>query len=518
MTTIILAALLSAFLPTTPPSTVATESLTALLATADHLYQTGDFDQAASEYRRIVARQPPNVPAERGLVRALLRAEHPDEAAEAAVKAVTLAPHDVTLMVLLGDVYFRQARFDASKLLYLTALSVDPNSAPAYAGLGRLMLTESNDMQAARDFSRACATVPIDIHILLSCARAAKEPGKKVAILQQYLAAAPHNDPEAYESASVSLKVAQFLGGHKAFLCTGPETGSIKLDAVRVSPLVMRGLRIPVSLNGRKRIWLMLDTGGGSGLLLNRKVADRLGVKPLSATGVKGLGGSGSEGAHIGWVDSMRVGDFEFHNCLVECSNRNFEGDTDGLLGVGIFGRYLVSINYPKVQLDLAPLPPIKPMKLAGPQSADVPNGIVPAGFEQFTRVRKFNGHLLIPTVVNGLNGPFFLIDTGAQTNLISERLARRIGDLRLSNRSIKGVTGKLTDVYEAKEKITLRFANFEQADTDLTAVNLDRMSKSIGVEISGVIGQPILRYLTVIIDYRDGLVNFVYDKKAAPI
>lgn len=517
MAKIILGALIAAYFLAAHPSRIAGQNSSALLASADRLYQTGEFDQAANEYRQIIVQYPDNIPAERGLVRALLKAERPDEAAEAAVKAVTLAPHDAPLITLLGDVYFRQARFDASKMLYLTALTVNPKSASAYAGLGRLMLTESNDMQAMRDFSRACAAAPIDINILLSCAGATKDPAKRMAFLQQYLAAAPRNDPDDYERASVNFKVGQFLSGRKTFVCTGPARGSIKLDAVWFGPNIMRGLRVPVLLNGHKRVWLVLDTGAGSGLLLNRKVADKLGVKPLSSSEVKGLGGSSEEGERIGWIESMRVGDFEFHNCLVEYTDKNFEGDTDGLLGVGIFSRYLVSINYPKERLDLSPLPPITPMKLASPQSADVPNGIIPAGLEQFTRVRKLNSHLLIPATVNGLNGPFFLIDTGAQMNLISERLARRIGELKQSNQSIKGVTGRLTDVYEAKEKVTLRFADFEQTDANLAAVDLNVMSKGLGVEISGVIGQPILRYLTLVIDYRDGLVNFIYDKKTAP-
>lgn len=511
------AMLISIALLATAPVVIA-QTTAASLASAERLYQTGSFDQAADEYREIVAQEPKNLAAQRGLVRALLKGEHPDEAAETAVKAITLAPHDAPLMVLLGDVYFRQARFDAANMLYLSALTADPNSATAYAGLGRLMLTESNDRQAMHDFSHACSSNPTDISILLSCARMAKDPARKMALLERYLAAAPHNDPDGLRGANEAIKIEQFLAGRKTFICSGPERGSIKLDSVRYGPETMRGLRIPISLNGRKRVWVMLDTGAGGDLLLNRRVADKLGVKPLTASEVKGLGGSGSEGAHVGWVDLIRVGDFEFRNCLVEYSDKNFEGDTDGLLGPQIFSRYLVSINYPESKLDLSPLPPIHPMKLAGGDSADVPNGIIPDGFEHFTRVRKFGGHLLIHTGVNGLNGSYFLVDTGAQMNLISERLAHRLGGLDVSHHFIQGVSGRLTTVYQAKGQVTLRFADFEQTVDGLTAVDLDDWSKTMGVEVSGIIGQPILRYLTLVIDYRDGLVDFVYDKKTAPM
>lgn len=245
MARILFAGLIAAVLLVTTP-VVAAQTFPVSLASADSLYQIGAFDQAADEYRQIVAQEPKNLSAQRGLVRALLKGEHPDEAAEAAAKAITLAPHDAPLIVLLGDVYFRQARFDASKMHYLTALTADPNSAPAYAGLGRLMLTESNDRQAIHDFSRACSPSHLDISIALSCAHAASETTKRMDFLKQYLAAAPHNDPEAFERAAEGLKIEQFLAGRKTFVCTGPERGSVKLDAIRPAPNVMGGLRVPV--------------------------------------------------------------------------------------------------------------------------------------------------------------------------------------------------------------------------------------------------------------------------------
>ena len=39
-------------------------------------------------------------------------------------------------------------------------------------------------------------------------------------------------------------------------------------------------------------------------------------------------------------------------------------------------------------------------------------------------------------------------------------------------------------------------------------------LTRSAGVEISGIIGFPILRELVLSIDYRDNLVHFVYDPK----
>ena len=40
----------------------------------------------------------------------------------------------------------------------------------------------------------------------------------------------------------------------------------------------------------------------------------------------------------------------------------------------------------------------------------------------------------------------------------------------------------------------------------------MDGLSREAGVEVSGIIGLQTLRYLTVDIDYRDGLIHVVYD------
>ena len=47
--------------------------------------------------------------------------------------------------------------------------------------------------------------------------------------------------------------------------------------------------------------------------------------------------------------------------------------------------------------------------------------------------------------------------------------------------------------------------------------LDLSAVSKSTGTEVSGILGFEMLRILQVKIDYRDGLVDFVYDPKHLP-
>jgi hypothetical protein len=53
----------------------------------------------------------------------------------------------------------------------------------------------------------------------------------------------------------------------------------------------------------------------------------------------------------------------------------------------------------------------------------------------------------------------------------------------------------------------------FSQRYASMFAVSFNDMSRDYGLEISGIIGNSLLQHLTITIDYRDGLVNFIYQK-----
>jgi hypothetical protein len=56
-----------------------------------------------------------------------------------------------------------------------------------------------------------------------------------------------------------------------------------------------------------------------------------------------------------------------------------------------------------------------------------------------------------------------------------------------------------------------LQFSRYRQENQDLTAFDLSGVSKSTGTEVSGILGFITLKLFTLKIDYRDGLVDFVY-------
>jgi hypothetical protein len=77
----------------------------------------------------------------------------------------------------------------------------------------------------------------------------------------------------------------------------------------------------------------------------------------------------------------------------------------------------------------------------------------------------------------------------------------------------VKGLNGSVSRVYRAS-KVTLRFGHLSQKNQGIISFDLSKLSEHMGTEVSGILGFETLYMLQIKIDYRDGLVDFVYDSK----
>jgi hypothetical protein len=78
-------------------------------------------------------------------------------------------------------------------------------------------------------------------------------------------------------------------------------------------------------------------------------------------------------------------------------------------------------------------------------------------------------------------------------------------------NSYVKGLSGNVENVYRAS-KATLVFGHLAQKNQDMVTYDMSNISRHMGTEVSGFLGFETLRMLQLKIDYRDGLVDFVYD------
>jgi predicted aspartyl protease len=276
-----------------------------------------------------------------------------------------------------------------------------------------------------------------------------------------------------------------------------------------------------VKLNGSQRT-LEIDSGA-SGIILSRHAASRLGLVHDEKFEAGGIGDQGGIQSAIAHVESIRIGGLEFKHCPVTIFEKSDKLGIDGLIGTDFFSKYLVTLDFPARKMRLTPLPK-RPGELTEQTSAaaddDIPvfhDRYIAPEMKDWTMVWR-NGHdLLLPVSIGGAKDKLFLIDTGAASMLISPAAAREVtkvhGDF---DTHVFGVSGEVTHVYQTQEFL-VTFAHVRLHVDSMTAIDTNTVSKNIGVEVSGLLGAPVLNRLALQIDYRDNLVNFNYDEKKDP-
>jgi predicted aspartyl protease len=221
----------------------------------------------------------------------------------------------------------------------------------------------------------------------------------------------------------------------------------------------------------------------------------------------------------------------------------------DGLIGMDVFSHFLVTLDYPASKLLLGPLPPRpgettqapalntddakredsddaeEPAEAAENSPVQKPsahgpyNRYIAPEMKDYTHIYRV-GHLLI--LPAGLSSEkvqsekvrLFVLDTGAFSTTISPQAAREVTKVRSDYfKQASGISGKVENVFSA-DQVTFRFAHLSQKGNGVFSIDTSRISKNVGMEISGFLGANTLDQLTIHIDYRDGLVKFDYDPK----
>ena len=105
------------------------------------------------------------------------------------------------------------------------------------------------------------------------------------------------------------------------------------------------GYGLLVKINDRNQR-LLLDTGA-SGILINRRAAEKAGLKRISTVQFTGIGDKGQRNAYFAVADDVKIGDLEFKDCVVTVSEKSMGLDEDGLIGADVFSSYVVDIDIP---------------------------------------------------------------------------------------------------------------------------------------------------------------------------
>ena len=527
-----------------------TSSAPELVKQALESYRTGKLEASIRLYQSALQLDPASDLAYAGLTRAYLKQEQVQNAFETATKGLAQAPNSALAHAALGEVYFRRAQMGESEQEFLKAVNRSNPDPRGYLGLSNLYDAYSLHAKARAMLEKAHSLDPSDPDISRDWMHTLNR-AERIKWLESYLAAPNDADDqetrESYTNYLDILKERQARPDLTCKLVSNVSSTETSLKPMLTGPTQLHGFGLEVKINGHSSR-LLLDTGA-SGLFINSKLAHKANVQRLLSTKVGGIGDQKETSSYIGYAESIKVGELEFHNCLVEVSDKRSVLGDDGLIGADVFSHYLVTVDLLWQKLRLAPLPTrpgekerqaslltdsdsgngeseaSKPASEGQPKagttnaSATPPSGpqdrYIAPEMQSYTKIFRFGHELLIPTKVGKAEPKLFLIDTGATFNSISPEAAREVTKVHSDYyTTIQGLSGNVKKVYSA-DKAVLQFSHFKQENQDLVTFDLSNISKHTGTEVSGILGFTTLRMLTMTIDYRDGLIDFSYHPAA---
>lgn len=516
---------------------------------AEQAYLESKYDRAVTLYQEQLQQHPEDPTITAALVEVLLRQQKIRDAEDLIQKAVEKHPDSAVLQTALAAVQYRKGEFWLAAPTAFKAMKLDPCYPQVRLLTARIMRLNSLYASEAKEVATAHLLDPHDPRIRLQWLETLP-PKRRIAELESYLASPTGDDEEDLKDIHsyldrLKLQVAE---PHKACrLVSNTSSTSIDFARLMYDSNHLKAFGLDVKINER-RARLEIDTGA-TGLLITRSIAEHAGLKRFVTGEIGGIGSEGSKASYTAYADDIKIGGLEFHDCQVEVMDGKNILDTDGLIGMDVFSRFLVTLDYPMRKLLLDPLPPrpgdtpasgaaletastdepeddtaqsTDPKPAPSTASASTTAATKPSRgphdryvapeMKEWTPVYRIGHNLMVPALLNDKVRKLFILDTGAFSTSISPDAAREVTKVHSdSDLDIRGVSGKVAKVYTA-DRIVFKFAHVKQENREIPTFEFPQISRNMGAEVSGFIGITTLGQLTVKIDYRDGLIDFRYD------
>ncbi len=506
-----------ALLPGRPPANAGEKALWA-----------EDWAAAATEYQKLLAAHPNDPAIVAGLTRAYLADWKNSEAAAVVATAHAAESNSSIMLTAAGEVSLRQGNIPMAQRQFVSAVRADPCNAQAHYDVSRIYRLMSMYESAYKQLHVAWQLDPSDPDIRDSwiVTLPVKE---RIAMIKQWLAQTKQETPDKDHLEMMAylkhLEDAESGPEHHCHVVGKNNTLTIPMTPHMANGQDVEGWALDMGINGHSTR-LLIDTGA-SGITINHVAADRAGLKAVEKTTFAGIGDQGAVNGYVAYVDSIRIGDVEFADCMVEVSSKRSVGDTAGLVGMNVFQNFMITLDYPLRRFSIKPLPE-RPgqagdqaletssdtsAKTEAPVFHDPYNG---PEVKDFFPVFQSGSKLLVEADLNKTPNNLMFLDTGSDSTLfnavVSPRFVRTVLDNSYS-KSIKGVSGAVEHVYTTSF-VTMRFSNVQQELQGSFAIDMTSVCRSVDMEVSGLIGASALYQMVIDLDYRDGLARFTYDRK----
>jgi predicted aspartyl protease len=393
-------------------------------------------------------------------------------------------PRTADSVALHGEIEFRKGHFDQAEVVYRDSLKMDSKNARAHFGLGKLALAKVKPKQALQEINRAIELDPREPVYRLYASEAwgmDKNYAEQRKQLEAYLKLDP-KDEDRLTEAKAGLDMLKAFGNEEVAVVHAPENPA-PIRFKKTLNLIFASLKI----DGKGPYEFAIDTGATQ-TVLSEKLAQEIGLTPITSTVVYGIGGAGKVETKLYKVKELSIGDVKVNNVPVGTFNDPLISQlADGILGSSIFSDFIITVNYPAGQLEL-----IRKRPAATASSETMP-------------VWYFSNLLLVPLDVNGKRGNF-IVDTGAVTTVISHSMAAQLGvnentpgaKVDLGIAGVGGFEGVVLKVPNVTFKTSRNSETFPQ----VVSIDLKQISKMIGTEVSGVVGYDFFSDYKVSLDY----------------
>ena len=258
-------------------------------------------------------------------------------------------------------------------------------------------------------------------------------------------------------------------------------------------------IRLPAVINGKLRVWMILDSGAASNIF-NKKAVDSLKLETVGSLPAMGI--SGFEEVKLLQTDSIQIGSLTLFNQVAGAMNleqmdRLFKtGDFfGGILGYDFLSRFPVMVDYTR-----------KKLIVFNPNKFSPPSGGTEVPFDLTMQIPTIKGS------VNGVKGDF-IVDLGNAFGLVlhqkfveSNRLDETISNLLEDKNMIGGVGGSLSGKRGTIDKFTMGQITLENQAVVLPETSVGLTGSE---QISGNIGNQLLQNFLVLFDYNNSRLIF---------
>lgn len=507
-----------------------------------------DYANAANLYAAAAKSNPKDMTAIAGQVRSLLGEQQVGAAADLAEKSMASHPPSAVLATVLGEVRFRQGLLDDALRAYQISLHLDPCLARTHYDAYWILWIQSMHAAAYAQLQVANQLEPDDPDTHLAWIEhlpLAERAGAVDAYLKNGKDKSAQDQEDLKEYSDRLHAVLASKNGACRIVSSSATTTTLPFRYILAySHDRFSGLGFDMEINNKASVLLELDTGA-SGILVNRSVARKAGLVPVSAADIGGIGDEKEMKGYWAYADDLRIGSFEFKNCMVEVSDKRSIVDVDGLIGADVFEDYHVQLDFPMRRMTLSPLP-ARPgdsalnraslnasgvgnaAAVSTPDKGDTKstsadnlpaivhytNRFVSPEMKSWSSFDRFGHQILVTGYLKDKKPRLFLLDSGSNNSVLDITAAKGVGKVHGDSLDhVEGLNGEVKKIY-TENNVDVVFANLRDPLRTIMVMDLTQVSKGDGTEVSGIVGLDTLLVLTMDIDYRDGLIHLVYDPK----